>query len=102
MELSRVYELTAGLWSWLAEHPLAEKDKWPGWADHPKQKNDCFCCTYVEEHYGELGPKACCHCPLRELFVDYCMLWYKRQDGRLVSEARQEVADFARERINVC
>ena len=63
----RAIKLHRELWSWLSEHPKAEKSEWPGWKKNGGTELEiehyCFCCEYVKQfvnYYEEdLNCKLC-------------------------------------------
>lgn len=45
----KVFDHTAHkrLWLWLADHPWASKEEWPGWKNCYPQLHDCFACDFA-------------------------------------------------------
>jgi len=60
------------LWQWLSEHPQAEKQDWPGWADvHPDDVNlpRCMPCLFSIRK-AETFHTRCGECPIKNWAMD--------------------------------
>lgn len=85
----KVFDHTAHkrLWLWLASHPWASKEEWPGWKNCYPQLHDCFACDFASTVRNDsivyISAKSkCVFCPLEHNDKLNCLNnWYDLWDN---------------------